>query len=223
MSMHATDDHASFTDPARRWPGILLAGVAALAVLAMAHHPVAHGDGDAMARIAHVAPLTGLVHGVLIGLLMLLLVLMDAFARHRVASVAWARAGFVAYAAGSAAWVLAGLINGFAVPAVAVHAPTGAHDWVPMLHFAWELNQAASGFGCLACAAGIALWSVDLAHRRGAARALGFAGLAVALGIFVAIVGMRVPLDVGHFGAIVLAICAWQFGAGLVLARPRLA
>jgi hypothetical protein len=104
---------------------------------------------------------------------------------------------------------------------VAVDAPTGTHDWVPLLHFAWELNQAAAGFGCLACAAGIALWSVDLAHRRGGARWLGFAGLAIALGIGVAVVGVGVPLDVGHFGAIVVAICAWQFGAGLLLARPR--
>ncbi len=201
----------------------LLIGAAALALLAMAHHPTAHGASTAetMAVMARIAPLNSFIHGVLIVLTLLILALLEQFATHRVRRPGLARAGRTLYLLDSMGMVLAALINGFAVPALAIsNAPVpGSNDWGPVLQFAWQLNQAAAGFGTIAYAVAIGLWSADLAAARGFARIVGAYGLLLAVVVAVAVGSGKLSLDVSGFGMALAAFSLWQIGAGAVLWR----
>lgn len=216
--------HALPHDPPQRLAGGLLIALSVLSLLAMAHHPTAHGHdaGEVLAALARIARLNAWVHGSLLALLLGVLLLLGEFAARRIARRGVARAGATLYALGAGAMVLAGLVNGFAVTAlaqVAQRAPGGS-DWTPVMHFAWALNQAAAGFGVLAFAAAVALWSGDLVQRPGLRRWVGAYGLACALLVAVALVGGALALDVRGFGAVVAALAVWQCGAGALLWRP---
>ncbi|MCE3001649.1 MAG: hypothetical protein LW860_02945 [Xanthomonadaceae bacterium] len=205
----------------RRLAGGLLLGCALLAMLAMAHHPHAHGGGDRLAALARIAGPNAVVHGALLVLLVALVVLLGEFAAARIREAALARAGQVLFLLGGSALVLAALVNGFAVPALAISmaGQAAGPEWTPMLRFAWQLNQAASGFGVLAWAAGIAVLSVDLVRRRGPSRWVGVYGLVAGAAIIAAVGSHQVALDVRGFGIVLFALCLWQAGAGVLMLR----
>lgn len=206
-----------------RLAGALLVALAVTSVLTMTHHPTAHGHGagEILASLAQVARLNALVHGGLIALMLAVLLLLAEFAGRQVRHVGLARSGMLLYALGAGALTLAGLINGFAVPSLAAGVGAG-HDAVafgPVLHFAWGLNQAAAGFGSIAFALAIALWSIDLVRRSGLARWVGAYGVGAGALVTVAVGSGALSLDVRGFGAVVAALALWQAGAGVLLWR----
>lgn len=216
--MHPSPESAR---PARRIAGGLLLAAALLSILAMAHHPHAHGDGDPMAALARIAGIAAAMHGVLLVLMVALAALLGEFAAARVREPALARSGLLVFVLGAGALTLAALVNGFAVPAVALSlggAP-GGPEWTPVLRFAWQLNQAAAGFGVLAWAAATVLWSADLVRRAGLARWLGGYGLLAGGAVLLAVGSHAVAMDVRGFGAVQLALALWQAGAGVLLLR----
>ncbi len=220
---HAAND---LPDPhPRRLAGGLLSATALLSMLAMAHHPHAHGGGDPLAALARIAGIAAAMHGVLLVLLVAMAALLQEFAVARVHRRALARSGSLVFALGAGALLLAGLVNGFAVPAMALSvggAPAGA-EWKPVLRFAWQLNQAAAGFGVLAWAAATLLWSTDLVRRTGFARWLGGYGLLAGAVVLGAVASHAVAMDVRGFGAVLFALALWTCGAGVLLWRagPR--
>lgn len=207
----------------RRLAGGLLSAVAVLSMLAMAHHPHAHGGGDPLAALARIAGIAATVHGVLLVLLVAMAALLQEFAVARVQRPALARSGSLVFALGAGALLLAGLVNGFAAPATALAAGGGAAaaEWRPVLRFAWQLNQAAAGFGVLAWAAATLLWSADLVQRAGLARWLGAYGLLAGVGVLGAVGSHAVAMDVRGFGAVMAALALWPCGAGVLLWRAE--
>jgi hypothetical protein len=148
--------------------GAMMAGAAAFSVFAMAHHPIgAHSAGG----------LAQLVHGAMIGFLLIMFAGYARFAACRGLDGNLPLAGLVAYAASATAHLAAATINGFAVPALA--ARETPHD---LFVLAWEFNQAFAGLGVFLTSAAFLLWSLDLVSRGpGLNRALGAAGIAAAV------------------------------------------
>jgi hypothetical protein len=201
--------------------GSLLLGCALLSILAMTHHPVAHGD-DLAARLEsmrHIAGISGLVHGVLIALLATTMLLLGEFSATAVARPALARSGFSLYLLGSALLVLAALINGFAVPAFAISNPALDSSTAAVLQLAWQLNQACAAAGTMAAATSMAIWSWDLYARAGAARAIGAYGVLAGIGLVLGLATGWLHLNVSGMLLAWILLSLWQAGVGVLLLR----
>lgn len=199
--------------------GGLILATTVLSLAAMAHHPVAHGPDlaarlEAMTRIAAMA--RG-VHGTLIALLVLLLVLLWEYARSHIGHGLLRRAGGLAWLLGTLLNVLAALVNGFAVPALAAGSEPGPGT-ADVLRFAWQLNQAFAGCGSVALLVGMALWSVDLLRQAGARRWLGGYGLLAGLATGCALISGWLQLDVHGMLLVLVILGLWQLAvAGLLI------
>ena len=182
--------------------------VAALGtIIARTFHPSdAHATGTAVA-----------VHSSMIILLLAMAWGFVQFAASRGAWDGWVSAGLVAYAASIVAHVLAGTINGFAVPALLNPAAPVGHD---IFRFAWQLNQALAKFGMIAASAAYFLWSVDL-WRRGGDSLLAATGSAIGVAVPVLLLSGLVKLDV-HGALLLYGLHAlWAIMVGVAMARGR--
>src|SRR5512144_1922292 len=110
-------------DDSARVAGIVLIVVPLLSILMMAHHPSAgsHEPASLVAEIADKAPLSRIVHGVLIALMGAELFAFIAFCRRLGFERSAVRAGFVAYSIGTGAMIGAALISGFVISDLAAH------------------------------------------------------------------------------------------------------
>lgn len=189
--------------------GIL--GLAAFGtVVAMALHP----------SDAHAAGLAVGVHATMIGLLLTMGWGFLQFAAIRGAWRPWVSAGLVAYAGSILAHVLAGTINGFAVPALINPEAPVSHD---IFRFAWFLNQALAKVGMMAASAAYILWSVDLL-RAGERRQLmlGASGLVVGLAVPALLVSAVATLNV-HGALLLYGLQAlWAMVVGAAMFRGRI-
>lgn len=186
--------------------GWALAGSALLAAVLMHYHP--HGDDSAhMMRGVH-------------GGLLLLIVAQSAMLGILAAKLGWrllTALAFAYFVAGTTGASLAGIINGFAVPALDAYPAGEVAQGVGAL--AWELNQAAAKLGAIAAGIGIALYSVALwqvGHR-----VIGSAGLLV--GGATALLQATGVLDMRFYGAIstYVAQLLWITALGVALAQSR--
>jgi hypothetical protein len=197
--------------------------VAVLEVVAMAHHPSigSKDPGEIVTQLRALAALDAQVHGILIGLLFAGLLAVVQFATERGLSRAAVRCGLVAYAAGVIIMTLAGLVDGFIVPRVALTLPVIAPAQPALLAqlaaFAILFNQAFARCGAILMSAGIAAFSLDLMRGALPARALGIFGLASGLGCALAIGAGWLRLDVHGMGAVMLLQGLWMAGAGALL------
>ncbi len=201
--------------------GGMLITLAVLSLFAMLHHPVAHSTGaqshsEAMVRIAALARL---VHGALITTMTLSLVLLGEFARLRVQHAACMRAGFIVYLIGTLLLCGAALINGFAVPALAESAAANAVGIEAAYALAWQLNQALSGAGTIALAAGMVIWSMDLVRAAGLTRLTGGYGILAGSGLALALAGGWLQLKVPGMLLALVLLAIWQVAAGALLLR----
>lgn len=132
-----------------RWAGALLAVSALLAAGLMHYHP--HGDdGARMIRG---------VHGGLLALIVVQPVVLGLLARAMGWRILPAMAlGFFTF--GTLGALLAGLINGFVVPAIWEYPEGEIGSGVTQL--AWEMNQAAATAGAVGAGLGIALFGAAL-------------------------------------------------------------
>ncbi len=148
--------------------GAALAVAAALAVLAMAHHPT----GTALAATPGRA-----VHGALMTLIVIMLAGFFRFAAARGLDRFTVALALAFYAAGTLANLLAGAINGFVVPALLER---GAYEENAAL--LWTTNQIFAKAAVYATSAAFALWGADLIARgSGLARLVGLAGVVAGL------------------------------------------
>lgn len=218
--MHHANIHAH-VHHRHPWVGGLLIGTSAVSLFAMLHHPVAHGGGGASQAqaLARIANLASLVHGVLVLLLVAGCMLLAEFAALRVRRVALVRAGRQAYLMGTIALAGAALVNGFAVPALVTSAAADAVGIDAALALAWQLNQALAGAGSIALAAGIGIWSVDLARGHGPGRYVGYYGVLMAAGLSLALGGGWLSLDVRGMLLTLVLLAVWQVAAGVLLLR----
>ena len=215
-----------------RIAGATLVTASALAVLAMSHHPTAHGGTGAewVSDMARVGGLSRGVHAAMIATVVAIWLALDAWSQARGGRGA-VRVAVKIYGLGALAMIGAALINGFAVDSLAARALAGGldavDDAVRVVPLTWALNQTLAGFGVFAMCGGIAAWSLDLWRVRGTLARLtaGYGVLmalvtcgAFALGLF--------HLDVRGMGAVVVAQALWYVLAGAVrwrgVARPAI-
>lgn len=191
-----------------RAAGAIMAGAAALSVLAMAYHPTgAHGAGG----------LAQIVHGAMITVILTMLAGFARFAARRGLGGNLPLAGLVAYAASAAAHLAAATINGFAVPALAER--EAAHD---LFLLAWELNQASAGLGAYLTSAAFFFWSLDLTLKGpGGNRALGLVGLGVAIGPAAMLATGAIELNVAGAFVVYAAHALFTALVGIQMMRAK--
>jgi multisubunit Na+/H+ antiporter MnhC subunit len=210
---------------AARVSALALIGAALIEVLALAQHPHihAHDMAQAISQLSELSASFARVHGAVITALMTTLVGLIEFASRRGLARPVIRAALTAYGAGVLLMVAAALIEGTLTPRLATHA-LGAHTaadpgTAQLLNLCLQLNEAFAGFGVVAMAVGIGLWSLDLVRASGATRALGVLGVLGLVGAAVFVLGPWELQERGLLGLIGLQV-TWCAGAGLLLWRP---
>lgn len=209
--------------------GATLVTASALAVLAMSHHPTAHGStaNEWVSEMARVGGLSRAVHAAMIATVVAIWLALDAWSDTR-GGRGPVRVAAKLYGLGALAMIGAALINGFAVDSLAARALAGGleamDDAVRVIPLSWALNQTLAGFGVFAMCGAIAAWSLDLWRVPGTlARVTAGYGLVMALIAYGAFALGLFHLDVRGMGAVVLAQGLWYVGLGAVMwrtARP---
>lgn len=206
---------------ARRLVGGTLVGASALSLLAMSHHPSAHGMTDELwvADLVRIGTLSRPVHA---GMIVCVIALWLALAEWSVwRGTALTRVAEKLYSLGAIAMIGAALINGFAIDHLASNAlqdgAEGLRDAARVMPLAWSLNQTLAGFGVFALSGGIVAWSLDLWHVTGPwARAAAGYGIVGMLVLSVAFAFGHLLLNVTGMVAVVLAQAAWYFMGAIV-------
>lgn len=207
---------------ARRLVGGTLIGASALSLLAMSHHPTAHGMTDELwvADLVRIGALSRPVHAGMILTVVAIWLALGEYSAWRSGTLA--RIAGKLYGLGVIAMIGAGLINGFAIDHLASNAlldgAEGLRDAARVMPLAWSLNQTLAGFGVFALSAGIVAWSLDLWHAPGKlARVAAVYGVVVMLGLCGAFAFGLFQLDVMGMGAVVVAQAVWYAMTGLTL------
>ena len=213
------------TDGSSRSAGILLIAVAACEILFMAMHPTssAHDAASFATEASRGIPGNAMVHGLLITLLVLMCSAYVSFAQFLGLSRLLVHTGLVAFLAASACGVVAGLINGFIVPATAA-AFAGADQTttsalVPVLRLCRETNGVCAKANVVWASGAILLWSVALLRRRGIAAIAGLVGLICGTLPLALLATGHLPMNVQGFGTFVVLQGVFAIAAGLVLIR----
>jgi hypothetical protein len=179
-------------------------------VVAMSHHPSG----------AHSGALGGIVHGAMIGLLMLMSWGFLHFAIGRGASRPLILGGLLAYGVSLFAHIGAATINGFVVPALAdPTAPPVSHD---IFLLAWQSNQALAKLGATMTGLAYVLWSIDLiAERRRELTLVGLLGLAAGSVPAALLAFGLIRMDVAGAGTVYAIHVAWAMLVGIMLLLGR--
>lgn len=199
-----------------RVAGAVLLAAAIMTILAMAHHPSGVESGGAGVLMT----LGGIVHATMIALLAANLWGLTIFTV-RQGLGGWMLAGILSYGVSFIGNLIAALINGFIVPAVAVsvdHAASG--DLFVLL---WQSNQAAAKLGIYAASVAFAVWSVFLLRRKKAADlVVGSLGLLAAVAPSVALFSGVITLNVDGAFVAYSVHAAWTGLVGLQMLRQYL-
>jgi len=199
--------------------------VPVLQILAMAHHPSlhAHDASQVVSQLRTTAPLSALVHGVLIAFMYVILLAFTEFSVRRGLSQPAVRAALILYGAGVIFMTAAALVSGFIVSRLGFvipgAVPTDDTLIVKLVTFASLFNQAFAHCAAVLMSAGIAAWSLELLRGSGAARVLGGYGLLSAIGCALALIFGVLQLDVHGMTVVVLLQSAWTIGVGVLLLR----
>jgi hypothetical protein len=204
-------------------PGGILIAAALLAVLALAHHPVveSHGATGVMRQIVTLSAADRVVHGVVIAAMLLVLFAFCTFAQRRDLRRPANLFALLAYAVGAAAIVVAGLVDGFFVPEIALHfgGPADAVTGVGLLKLCAIAIQLFTKLGVIAMAVAAVAWSADLVRGTAAQRVVAAVGFA-AVAAQAAVLAFGGPSITVHTVLIIVAAQAcWYVAAGILLIR----
>lgn len=186
--------------------GAALVAAAVATFVLMSLHPTS----------AHAGAIGGIVHGGMFVATGLMLFGFAAFARRRGPSSA-VLLGLIFFAISAGGHVLAGTINGFAVPALATRpgAPPG-HD---IFLFAWQLNQGFAGVGVVATGIAYLAWAFELRRDHPALAATGaIAGAVPAALLITGIIRLDVHGALFAYGLHGM----WALAVGTTMLRGRL-
>ena len=210
---------------ASRNAGILLVAATILAAAAMAFHPstTSHDIAQVIEQIAHMSDLSGLIHGLLIGLMLAVLYVFTEFSQRRGMTLPLVRAGFIAYGIGVLAMIGAAMISGFVIAQVASLTPHVAEADLQtsgsLIILCSVLNQTFASLGVVLMSVAIVLWSLDLLRSPQLARHLGMFGLLIGLLPLAALAFGALHLNVHGMTLVVLLQSVWNIGVGLLLIR----
>lgn len=174
--------------------GLTLGVATLLATIFLAHHPMPapHDSVTLVSAIAAEADGDHWVHGTLIGAVLWFALCFSGFSwrlgfGHPLVMGAW-----LSYVSGAIFVSLAGLIDGFCLPDVAIAARPSAPDQIALLIIA---NQALTRLGLTLIGVAGIFWGHALLHHRGGARWIGF--LAMATGGMSAAIALTAPRHIG--------------------------
>ncbi len=206
--------------------GMVLVMASAAMVVFMAIHPSPHSHelSEFVADFAMRAVFNMVVHGVLMGMLVLILMGLAEFSARLGLGSFLVRGGLVAAVLGSVVLIGAAMINGLVLSRLCVKysgtsGPT-LESLRPLLVLCTEGNHACDHMGIVLQSASIVLWSAVLVRREGT-RWLGVFGLMVGLVAPSALFAGQLPMTVHGFGAFVLATAVWYVWAGISMIRGR--
>ncbi len=165
-----------------------------------------------------------IVHGAVIALMGTMLFGLSVFSLRRGLHRQAVVAALLAYAAGVSSMIGAALIDGFLVPAIAVHYAGAPPDAIRFVRDALTILamaiQILTGFGVIAVSTAVVLWSADLVRTPGPLRAVGVIGIASAV-TAVALLVFTGRLNPHNLGAIVLVEAIWYIAIAVLLVRER--
>jgi hypothetical protein len=207
--------------------GIAIALAAIAMIIFMAHHPLpsAPDTEHFIGELVHEALASAIVHGVLIGMMGLLLLgftgLADQLGWYRLS----VRAGLVAYAAGCVAMTAAALTDGFILPSLAVHYADRLSGDLEIFRASSQLLYlalaAATRLGVFSLSLAVVLWSLELVWRAGARSAVGTLGLVVGVIPIVLLLMGRLPLNFHGMLAFVVSQAAWYLAIAMQMILKR--
>lgn len=215
--MHDSHPHAA------RAGGILLVAATLLSVLAMAHHPAVRAPDihGALEQLKSLADLAAWVHGILIGLMLLVFYAFTEYALQRGIERPLVRLGLVFYGAGTVAMIGAAAVSGFVTAKVAGLMPdptdVDLHVMAQLINYSYALNQAMANIGAVAMSAGILAWGLGLVHDRGWARVVGGIGILAGIAPAIALVVGGLHLDVHGMMLVIIIQAVWNLGVGALL------
>lgn len=210
-----------------RLPGIVLIVSSLLALIAIAHHPVARSASraDIIPAVLHLASADAAVHAVVIALALALLFSLTMLSIGLGFGSPATVAAVIVYAAGTGALLGAAIVDGFVVPGIAEQyahvTPQPLDVGLRLLGFCAVVIQAATKVGLIATSAGVLLWSVELVRRSGALRAVGALGLVSALGV-PAVTLATAAFDPSRLLAVLALQSVWYLAVGTMMVRGEI-
>lgn len=202
-----------------RVAGGVLIGAAVLTVGAMLHHP--EGGASSPEGIARMAHISGIVHGVLIGLLVVELACVAVYARLRGFERPLVTAGLTFFATGVVIMLPAPVINGFVLPHWMMKPDTDglAHE---LVEFGADIGVTFAMLASILVSVGIVLFSIGLMHDRGVNRWFGVVGVITVTPVPVALLLGAIHLNVHGMLMVIAAWCLWFFGLGVMMLRGKM-
>ncbi len=212
-------------NPASIVPGMILLSASLLEVFGMLHHPTVHAAeiSDAVEQIARGAALSGVVHGALITLMLLIAYGFIDFCVRRGLRRPLIRAGALGYAVGVLVMTGAAITSGFIITglcALVPHVtPVDLQINRQLLMLCRVLNQACANFAVVAMSVGIVCWSLDLCREPGARRAVGIFGCLVGVVPALALIFGALHLDVAGMTLVVAVQATWNIAVAILMTR----
>jgi hypothetical protein len=206
---------------------ILLIAAAVLASVFMALHPTSHAHTPAefAADAASGMRGNGPVHGILVGLGLLLATGFLALADRLGPTRLLVRLGSVALLVGTLCGVFAGLVNGFIVPMTAAtyvgQTAAEGEALTAVLRLCRAANATLATVDVIGLSMAAILWAVPLLTMRGAARILGCVGLGCGAIPLLLLIAGRLPMTIHGFGFFVLLQSVWGIATGIWMLRGR--
>ena len=207
--------------------GYTLAGLSALAFIALLHHPVGHG-GEPAAMLASMRAQTTmdqLVHATMAMIFGVLATAMALFAARLGLHRFSVSAGLVAFSCGFVMTVLAAMTDGFVIPAIiarcaAASASPCIAETLTLLRLSAIQIEFLTRFSFVAIALAVAAWSTALLFTGDVARWAGLVGLASAAAQFAALFAASSRLTPSSLLVIFAAQAVWYLlTAALMIMR----
>lgn len=215
-----TRDHTSD----RSWGLALILGAVA-GIITMTFHPAP----GSLARVAEQSAMVVGTHTLALISMPLTLIGFYGVSRRLRASRVLAPAAYITFAFGTAAGMVAGTINGLAVPELARryaapdYAVTGPPEGVEVvLAFSRALNGALARVFMVALAVAVLLWCLSILRTRALPRWLGWLGIPPSLVALATIFLGALGVSVHDFGLFIFGYSLWAIVVGVALWRtPR--
>jgi hypothetical protein len=198
-----------------------------VAIVSVAHHPSvghARSRADVLAQIIALQGPDHTVHAIVLAAAAGMLFGLVVFAQRLGLQRQTVSAGLVAYALGTATVLFAGLLDGFAIPSVAVAyagRPDGAAGALQLITLCAILIQVCTKFWLFATSAAVGLWSFPLLRAHGMLRAIGVLGIAASV-LIIAGTAMSATVNAHTLGALMLLQAIWTIAIGVLMIRGDL-
>jgi hypothetical protein len=177
-------------------------------------------------KTAQMAVENAVIHGMLIGVLGLLVAGFSCLASRLGENSFLARSGLVAYGAGAIAMAAAGLVSGFLVPEFVSRYHDRPHEELEtvrhILGLCRSTNQVCSRVGVLGAAIAILLWSLLLCRDSGFSFTVGALGVVIGATLTLGLLFGYLPMNIHGMLAFLLAQTVWNLGVAVLLFRNRI-